>query len=162
MNEKIDWSKVDWQAGCFTAVSNGVFIVAALVLFAKTADLFTAFAPSHLFGYEGIASYYGIVVGLMVEGVFVASKFMIGNAKNPIAWLWNLALIIVTFSISAVAQSIDSMMVAETLSQQPVEVQLAVTWLVPMVPAAVVGMILLQAVVETIPSEFLPKKKDPK
>ena len=158
-DNKIDWSNVDWKSGCTTLVWNGVFIIAALVLFSKTADLFTAFAPSQLLGYEGIESYYGMVVALMVEGIFVASKFMIASSKNPIAWLWNFGLMVITFAISAVAQSVDSIVVAGTLASQPVEIQLAVTWLVPMVPAAVVGMILLQGVIETIPPDFLPKKR---
>ncbi len=158
MDKKIDWSEIDWKSGCSGVVWNGVFVLAALVLFSKTADLFTAFAPSKLFGYEGIASFYGVAVALMVEGVFVGAKFMIGGARTPIAWLWNMTLILVTFSVSALAQSVDSLVVANTLAQQPLEVQLLVTWLVPMIPALVVGMILLQAVIETIPPEFLPKK----
>lgn len=158
--KQTDWSNVDWSSGCFSALKNGAFVVAALLLFSKTADLFTAFAPSNLFGYEGVEWYYGAVCGLVIEGVFVTAKFLIDKSKTPLIWVYNAVLMGVTFAISALAQSVDSMLVRDTLSQQPAEVQLAVTWLVPMVPALIVGLLLFEAVIASFPADLLPKKGD--
>src|SRR3990167_8238889 len=88
-------------------IENLIFFVGSLLLFAKTSDLMTAFAPHTFMGYVGVEAIYGFTSALLVEGVFVLTKLLIGRSPNALAWLWNIVLISATFAISALAQTID-------------------------------------------------------
>lgn len=136
-------------------IENFIFFVGSVLLFAKTSDLMTAFAPHSFMGYTGIESIYGFVAACLVEGVFVLTKILVSRSPNALAWMWNIVLIVVTFAISALAQTIDSFVVRDTLSSQPSEIQLLVQWGVPMIPSLVVAIILVKTVIDSLPREVV-------
>ena len=134
-----------------SVLENAAFMLGAFLLFSRTSDLMTAFAPKTFLGYEGIEAVYGMMAALMVEGLLFAVKFSIVKSKNSIAWVWNIVLLAVTFGISALAQSIDSFVVRETLTSQPAEIQWAISWGVPLIPAIVVGVLMVKSVFDSVP-----------
>ena len=134
-----------------SVLENAAFILGAFLLFSRTSDLMTAFAPASFLGYTGIEAVYGMLSALMVEGLLFSIKFSIGRSRNSIAWVWNIILLAVTFGISALAQSIDSFVVRETLTSQPAEIQWAISWGVPLIPAIVVGVLMVKSVFDSIP-----------
>lgn len=136
-----------------------VFILGAVLMFAKTAELLSAFAPRSWLGYVGIESLYGMVSAIMVEGLVVAIKFsndpvLSGKPKNIATWLTNIVIMIVPFAISLLAQPLDAFVIQGTLVNQPVEVQILVFWGVPMVPGLIMGLIMFKSVMENLPDEI--------
>jgi len=148
-DEQWDFSFLGKVGG--SVLENAAFILGAFLLFSRTSDLMTAFAPSSFLGYEGIEAVYGMLSALMVEGLLFSIKFSIGRSRNSVAWVWNLVLLAVTFSISAWAQTIDSFVVRQTLSEQSAELQWAVAWGVPLIPAIIVGVLMVKSVFDGIP-----------
>lgn len=140
--------------GCTDVILFGAFLLGAGLMFSKTSDLMTNFAPSEFMGYEDIELIYGIGVSLMVEGLMVAMKFksMFQRAKNMIEWGWDVVLTLVPFAISALAQSIDSFVIKDTLADQPGEIQLLIQWGVPAIPAVVIGLIVVRGFIESAPA----------
>jgi len=138
-------------------VENGVFLLGMLIMFSKTVDLMSAFAPASIMGYKGIESYYGLACGLLVEGALFVMKLLLPRSKNVFDWLWNAIVVIAPFIISALAQVFDSFLVRETLSSQPAEVQLFVTWFVPSIPTVIMALMIGKAIVSSIPKEIMPK-----
>lgn len=151
--------------GCFAQiVENGVFLLGAVLMFSKTVDLMSAFAPRSFMGYVGVESFYGLAVGLMVEGMLVALKISLGKPKNVLEWGWNIMLIVAPFIISAFAQVFDSFIVRETLDKQPAEVQWLVTWGVPSIPTLIVGLFVGKSILASIPEDMfrrMPKAVRP-
>lgn len=146
--------------GCMAAlIENAAFILGALLMFSKTVDLMSAFAPKVFLGYVGIEGIYGLAVGLMIEGMLVALKFGLGRPKNVIEWGWNILLILAPFVISALAQVFDSFVIRDTLSQQPQEIQVFVMWFVPSIPTLIVGLFVGKAILASIPQEIAGKYK---
>lgn len=135
-------------------IENGVFILGLVLMFSKTVDLLSAFAPSKFLGYEGNEAIYGFAVGLMVEGVVIAVKLTLGNSRNPRAWLWNVITMLVPFVISGFAQVFDSMVVRDTIGQQPAEIQYLITWGVPSIPTIIVALLIIKRIVETRPDSL--------
>lgn len=45
-------------------IENGVFLIAAAVLFLKTSETLAYFAPRQVFGYTNVQEWYGIVSAL--------------------------------------------------------------------------------------------------
>lgn len=154
MSEKIEYN----FASCLgSVVENLTFVLGMGLMFSKTVDLLTAFAPTSFMGYVGVEGYYGLACGLLVEGALVVMKFLLPYSKNPAQWLWNAALILTPFLISALAQPIDSMIVRQTIVDQPQEIQLFVTWFVPSIPTLIIGMFIGKSILDSMPEEFLPK-----
>ena len=133
-------------------IENGVFVIGAFVLFAKTSDLMTKFAPSEFMGYTDIASLYGFVVACMVEGAFVGMKLALGRPRNVLAWVSNVILIIAPFGVSALAQVFDSFITQDTLAQQTPEIQFFATWFIPSIPTLIVALFLGKAILESMAS----------
>lgn len=146
-------TKETQSISCMEIISFAVFILGTLLLFSKTSDLMTNFAPEEIAGYVGVQAWYGFGVALMIEGMLVAMKLkmMFERAKNQLEWAWDIVLTLTPFGISAIAQSIDSFVIAETLSEQPEPVQFAVAWGVPAIPAVIVGMILVRGFIDSAP-----------
>jgi hypothetical protein len=134
---------------------NGLILVGAFVMYAKTADLLSQFAPSEFFGYSNIAGGYGMVSALLVEGLFVVVKFSLSKKDNALEWGYKLLVMAVTLAISAAAQVIDGAMVRDTFSTQPALVQGLIGWLVPSVPTIVVLLAAGRAVFENMPDAVL-------
>jgi len=141
----------------FFSIETGIKFLGALLLFAKTTELMTAFAPKQILGYTGIEVFYGMACAIMVEGLFVTMSFQIKKSPNPQAWTWNLALIAIPFVISALAQPIDSFVMEKTITEQPAPIQFLVSWGVPMVPALIMGLVLVKNVLESV--EDKPQQK---
>jgi hypothetical protein len=139
----------------YKVIEIGAFFLGSILLFSKTSDLMTAFAPSQILGYTGIGPLYGMCCALMVEGLFVAMKFALPSSKSPGAWLWNIVLIIFPFGISALAQTIDSFVVQRTLADQSPTIRFLVQWGVPMIPALIVGLILAKSAIDNMPAEMI-------
>ena len=65
------------STGTGNNILNWGVVIAAVMLFFKTADLFAYFAPTNLndfFGWD-VSIYYGIVCALLVEGLALALHF---------------------------------------------------------------------------------------
>jgi len=150
-----DNNDFDFGALVTWVVENGVFALGAILMFTKTVDLMSAFAPSNFMGYTDIGNIYGMAVGVMIEGAFIAMKFQLGRPRNVLEWIWNVILIIAPFSISALAQVFDSFILRDTLSTQPQEVQLFVTWFVPSIPTVIVSLFIGKAIFGSIPPQML-------
>jgi len=128
-----------------------------LLMFGKTVDLMSAFAPRSILGYVGIESWYGFAVGVLVEGALFVMKLLLPRPKNVMDWLWNVVVILVPFGISALAQPFDSFLVRDTLSQQPEEIQIFFNWAVPSVPTVIMALFIGKAIFSSIPAELMPK-----
>ena len=128
-----------------------------VLLFSRTVDLLTAFAPATLFGYAGMETFYGLAVGLLVEGALFAMKLTLGRAKNPIDWIWNVVVIIAPFLVSALAQVFDSFNVRNTMIQQPEYIQVFVQWFIPSIPTVIIGLLIGKSIFATMPASIMPK-----
>lgn len=153
-----DYSNMrDEWAGCVAwVVENGVFAIGMFLMFSKTVDLMTAFAPRTIFGYTGVEVYYGMLVGVLVEGALFAMKLVLSRSKNPIDWVWNVLVVVLPFIISGLAQVIDSMSIRDTLRDQPQSFQLFVNWFVPSIPTLIIGLLIGKSIAGTIPAELMP------
>lgn len=136
-------------------VENLVFFIAAVVLFFKTAELLSLFAPKSIFGYEGLQSLYGVICALLVEGLLAATKWSLDKSDNPMAWAYKIVLLVVTFLISASAQVVDGFMIRDTLSTQPPVIQMLIQWGVPLVPSLILALAAGKAVFENVPPSVL-------
>jgi hypothetical protein len=134
-----------------SAIDNGVFFVAALVLFLKTSEVLAIFAPASLFGYENTGWLYGLVCAGLVEGVLVAAKFTLPHNQTSYSWLYNVGLIAIPFAISAAAQVTDGFLVKETLSAQPAAIQFIVNIGVPLVPSVILALVLGKSIFQSMP-----------
>lgn len=140
--------------GCDAIFEGLIFLLGAFLMASKTQDLMAAFSPESFFGFQEIAGYYGLGCTLLVEGLLIFEKFkmlFMGRAKNRIEWGWGIILTIVPFVISFLAQSIDSILIAQTLSEQPAEVQLAVTWGVPGIPGIIIFLLAIRSFINSAP-----------
>jgi hypothetical protein len=136
-------------------IENLVFFVAAVVLFFKTSELLTTFAPQTILGYKNLGGLYGMVCALLVEGLLAVTKWSLDKKDNSMAWAYKILLLIVTFLISATAQVVDGLMIRDTLSQQPPIIQGIVLWGVPLVPSLILALAAGKAVFENIPPSVL-------
>jgi hypothetical protein len=141
--------------GCVSfVVENVVFFLGMVLMFTRTSDLMTAFAPATLFGYTGVETAYGFAVACLVEGALFVMKLTLSRAKNVVDWLWNVVVVIAPFLISALAQIIDSFQVKQTLTQQPPSIQLFVAYFVPSVPSLIVVLLIGKSIFSTMPAEL--------
>jgi hypothetical protein len=137
-----------------------VFVLGAVLMFAKTSELLSAFAPKEWLGYVGIESIYGAVSALMVEGLFVAIKItndpVLNGRNNSISqWFTNAFIMLFPFAISVFAQPIDAFVISGSLANQPPELQVLVSWGVPMIPGLIVGMLLFKSLISSLPDGIL-------
>src|SRR5574341_1400305 len=143
--------------GCVSwAVENGTFLLGMALMFSKTVDLMSTFAPRTIFGYTGLAVFYGLAVGLLVEGALFVMKLTLPRAKKVVDWLWTVAVVVLPFAISGFAQVIDSIMVRQTLDQQPDWVQFMITWGVPSIPTAIIFLLIGKSIFSSVPQEIMP------
>jgi hypothetical protein len=113
--------------------------VAAIMLYFKTAQVMTVFAPSTMFGYTGLEVLFGNVSALLVEGIILALHF-IPSMQNDSAKVFKWFL----FSISAFCQVVDGFVVQNTLSQQPESIRFLVSWGVPLIPTLIfLGLLII-------------------
>lgn len=136
-------------------VENAVFLVAAVVLFFKTTELLSLFAPAEIFGYTGLEFLYGATCALLVEGLLVVTKWSLDKSDNPMAWAYKVGLLVVTFLISASAQIADGVLIRDTLDQQPYVVQLLIQVGVPLVPSVILALAAGKTVFEKMPPAVL-------
>jgi hypothetical protein len=153
---KMNKQKIDYGAGCTWLVENGAFALGMLLMFSKTVDLMTAFAPKTIFSYTGVGLFYGLACGFLIEGALLVMKLSLPRAKNPADWAWNVLVVIAPFLISAAAQIIDSFYVRDTLAQQPPEVQLFISYFVPSIPTLIMALFIGKSVFASIPEDLLP------
>ena len=145
-------------SGCVaTIVENGVFLLGMLLMFSKTVDLMSAFAPSSIMGYKGVETYYGLACGILIEGSLFVMKLLLSRSKNPFDWIWNIVVVIVPFIISALAQVFDSFLIRETMQSQPQEIQIFVNWFVPSIPTIIMALMIGKSIFANIPAGIGPK-----
>jgi hypothetical protein len=115
--------------------------VAAAMLYFKTAQVMTVFAPSTMFGYTGLEVLFGNISALLVEGIIVALHF-IPSVQNDSAKVFKWFL----FAISGFCQVVDGFVVQNTLAQQPESIQFVVSWGVPLIPTVIfLGLLVIGA-----------------
>ena len=151
--KKIDFGEFDFGQLIQTLTFEVTFWLAALLLFFKTADLASEFAPTQIMGFVGVEHIYGFAVALTVEGALVASKYGIKSSVNGLSFAWSFLLILITFGLSAAAQVFDGLVSRELLLQQPVEVQLVANYGVPLIPALVLLLLLVKNVFDALPED---------
>lgn len=139
-----------------------VFLLGAVLMFAKTSELLSAFAPKNLLGYTEVEYLYGAASALMVEGLFIAIKFandpiLSGRPRGIGQWLTNTFIMMFPFAISLLAQPLDAFVIQGTLVNQPQEIQLMVSWGVPMIPGLIVGLIMFKSLIENLPEDITSK-----
>lgn len=140
-------------------MENAVFLVTAIVLYFRTAELLALFAPQDLLGYTGpdMARAYGYLSALLVEFVLVGAKYSLDQERDDLAWAYNVALIVVTFLISAASQVTDGLYVRNTLADQPQIVQNLVNIGVPLIPSMVLAMMAGKAIVRSAPASLFER-----
>ena len=144
------------SGGCIHGLSLVVFIFGALMMYPKTVDLLSKFAPNEFLGYTDLAGWWAAGSALLIEGVLVTwkIKMWIYPAQNLSEWAGDVILSIVPFALSALAQVFDSMMNQDALAQQPAEIQLLVTWGVPLLPSVMVFLLLGWSLIQSAPGIF--------
>lgn len=114
-------------------------IIAAIITFAKTADVFSYFAPeslSNIVGFD-ISYIYGLVTALLVEGVMLALHFnrRAHGYKPAELAKWSL------LAISFLCQVFDGFIVTNTLANQSNELKFIFQYGVPGLPILIMLMI---------------------
>lgn len=114
-------------------------VIAAAILFFRTADVLSVFAPTILNDILGmdVAFIYGVVCALLVEGLALALHFnrraqFSGTAQ---AVKWTLLV------ISGVCQVFDGFVVTDTLSRQTDTMRFIFSWGVPLIPLLIMVMV---------------------
>lgn len=155
MNRKLNPGKalagiIDW----------GIFVIASLMLYAKTSEVFARFAPASFFGFTDVQVFYGMTCALLVEGVLFLGKLSVRHSENSSVFLWNFLLIAFTWAVSSAAQVFDGFLTAGTLANQPITVQYAVTYGIPLIPSFVLAAVLVKSLIAAMPenSEKAPTK----
>ena len=140
--------------GCIQLLSLVAFIWGAMMMFPKTVDLLTNFSPNEFMGYTDMAGWWAMGSALLIEGVMVIMKIKtwVSPSRNLVEWLWDIILSVSPFILSTFAQIFDGMLVRDTLSEQPAEIQLLVTWLVPGLPSIMIVLLIAFALVESAPA----------
>jgi hypothetical protein len=129
----------------------GIFIVASIMLYAKTSEVFAFFAPEKFFGFTGAEGLYGAICALLVEGVLVMAKLSIGSSENSMSYVWNVAVIVITWLMSAAMQLADGFLSATVLTPQQQTFQAYGTWIIPLVPSLILGVTLVKSIVAHLP-----------
>lgn len=139
--------------GCIQLLTLAAFVWGALMMYPKTVDLLANFAPNEFLGYTEMAGWWAMGSALLIEGVMVILKvkMWIYPSRNLVEWIWDGILTIAPFAMSALAQVFDGMLVRNTLTSQPVEIQMAVDWGVPLLPSLVIGLMIIYAMIESAP-----------
>lgn len=147
-------TNTDSGRGCIQLLSLIAFMWGALMMFPRTVDLLSAFAPNDFMGYTNMAGWWAMGSALMIEGVMVIMKMKtwVSPARNLVEWLWDIVLSITPFILSAFAQVFDGMIVRNTLTDQPAEIQFLVTYLVPALPSVMIGLLIFYALIESAPT----------
>lgn len=131
---------MDNKIGSGDKVLDWVMILAALVMFIKTADVLGYFAPvalNGIFGFD-VGYLYGAVNALFVEATMLALHF------NRKAHSYTPAKIAkwILLAISAVCQVFDGFIATNTLAQQSDELKFLFQYGVPSITTLVIIMIL--------------------
>lgn len=139
--------------GCIQLLTLGAFCWGALMMYPKTVDLLSNFAPNEFMGYTDMAGWWAMGSAMLIEGVMVILKFKmwIYPARNLVEWAWDGILTIAPFVMSALAQVFDGMLVRDTLTSQPEQIQMMVDWGVPLLPSFVIGLMIIYAMIESAP-----------
>jgi hypothetical protein len=113
-------------------------VVAAGILFFKTADILSYFSPDNLNDIVGadVSLIYGVVCALLVEGLALALHF------NPRARLSGTATTAkwVLLAISGACQVFDGFVVTDTLAQQSDTLKVVLSYGVPLIPLLILLM----------------------
>lgn len=140
--------------GCIELLSLAAFMWGAAMMFPKTVDLLANFAPNTFMGYTDMAGWWAMGSALLIEGVMVVMKLKtwISPSRNLIEWAWDAVLTIAPFILSTLAQIFDGMVVRGVLAEQPEQVRLLVTWLVPALPSVMIGLLVVLAIIQSAPA----------
>jgi hypothetical protein len=125
--------------GSGDAILDWAVIGMAIILFFRTADILSYFAPSILtdiFGFD-VSLIYGSVCALAVEGVALALHF------NRRARFYSPAIVVkwILLAVSGICQVFDGFVITNTLSQQTDTMKAVFSYGVPLVPLFVLIMI---------------------
>lgn len=114
-------------------------IIAAGILFFRTADILSYFSPqilNDILGFD-VSLIYGIVCAALVEGLALAIHFnrrsTLSGTAQTVKW--------VLLSISGACQVFDGFVVTNTLAQQSDTMKAAFSYGVPLIPLAIMVMV---------------------
>ena len=114
-------------------------IIAAGILFFRTADILSYFSPqilSDILGFD-VSLIYGIVCAALVEGLALAIHFnrrsTLSGTAQTVKW--------VLLCISGACQVFDGFVVTNTLAQQSDTMKAAFSYGVPLIPLAIMVMV---------------------
>lgn len=120
-----------------------VFWLSVAICGLKTSELMAHFAPDNIFGFTGVAGYYGFACMLLIEGLFVVMKYRLERQMPDNARIITGVFAGILWGVSFIAQGLDSIVMDGAIETLPVEMQLLVTWIIPAVPALVMGAMAL-------------------
>lgn len=114
-------------------------IIAAAVLFPKTADILSYFSPqilNEIFGFD-FSLIYGVVNALLVEGLALALHFnkraSLSGTAQTVKWT--------LLAISGVCQVFDGFVVTDTLAAQSDTMKAVLSYGVPLIPLLIMIMV---------------------
>ena len=114
-------------------------IIAAVILFFRTADILSYFSPqilNDILGFD-VSLIYGTVCAGLVEGLALAIHFnrraRLSGTAQTVKW--------VLLSISGVCQVFDGFVVTNTLAQQSDTMKAVFSYGVPLIPLAIMVMV---------------------
>lgn len=141
------------DSGFWNFFINAAVVVAAGMLYFKTAEVMTALAPVTLIGQTGLAVLYGTVVALLIEGVTLALHFLKRYTDYQRAEYYKWFL----FGISTFCQFLDTALVKDTANQTQTEAFFAWAAL-GILPAIFFGLLWVRAGGKTVSRTKKPFK----
>lgn len=127
------------SVGSGDSILDAGIIVAAILTYAKTADVFAFFAPqslSNIIGFD-VSYIYGLISALLIEGVMLALHFNRNAHGYAPAETTKWTLLLISF----LCQVYDGFLTTNTLSQQSDELKFVFQYLVPGLPILVLLLI---------------------
>lgn len=129
------------KIGSGVGMADWAVVVLAVLLYFKTAEVLSYFAPQNVSAFAGmdVAWIYGMITALFVEGVAIAFHFHPGARRHTPAKIVMWILII----ISGICQVFDGKMVTDAISSMPEQQQVIFNYGVPLLPWFVIILLFM-------------------
>lgn len=136
------------KIGSGVRFSDWAVVILAVLLYFKTAEVLSYFAPQNISAFAGmdVAWLYGMITAFFVEGVAIAFHFHPGARRHTPAKIVMWVLLV----ISGLCQIFDGKMVTDAIASMPVQQQVFFNYGVPLLPWFIIVMLFF---VGQIPNE---------
>lgn len=153
----MDDKKPNLQLAFLEVIKEGIFWLAILWAYFKTAELLSFFSPHNIFGFVGIESWYGYGAAIMVEGMFVVMKYRLQYDKEPVSQMFSTLMAVGALAVSFIAQGLDTVVLQGKISSLPLPMQQIFAVVVPAIPVIVVSAI---AISDALTKQYSGKSAD--